>query len=354
MTRVLQAMAGAEFGGAERFFERLVPALGRAGVEQRVLIRTNRRRAEILRAGGIEDIHEMAFGGRLDLVSGPTFRRHIREFRPDVVLTWMSRASRLQPSRSGTGGLPVRVARLGGYYDLKYYRNCDWLIGDTASVVDHVVANGWPAERAIHLANFVEGTPGKAIARRDLYIPERHPLLLALGRLHPNKGFDVLVRAMALLPDMYLLLAGEGPERAALDDLATRLGVKPRIRFLGWRDDVADLFATADMFVHPARHEPLGNVVIEAWAHGVAVVAAAADGPRALIEDGVTGRLVPIDDAEALAAAVRANIEDAGRTRRMADAGMAVYSARYTEATVVANFVRFFEDVVARCAASPA
>ena len=91
-----------------------------------------------------------------------------------------------------------------------------------------------------------------------------------------------------------------------LEKAAGALGVADRVRFLGWRADPSALYRAADVCVFPSRYEPLGNVVIQAWAHGLPVVAAASQGPAALIEDGADGLLVPIDDADALAAAVEA------------------------------------------------
>ncbi len=137
------------------------------------------------------------------------------------------------------------------------------------------------------------------------------------------------------MPEAYLLLAGVGPEREALEKLAVHAGVKPRVRFLGWREDIADLMATADLFVHPARHEPLGNVILEAWAHRRPVVATASDGPRLLIEDGKTGLLTPVDDAPALAAAVRGALADRAAAKRLAEAGHARYQTDFTNAAVV-------------------
>ncbi len=148
MTRVLQAIAGAEHGGAEAFFTRLVLALDRAGLEQRVVMRRHAGRAATLRSGGVEPV-ELPFGGALDFFTARGLRREIAAFRADVVLTWMSRASRLCPA-----GRFIHVGRLGGYYDLKYYRRCGHLIANTRAIVDYMVRSGWPAERAHHLPNF--------------------------------------------------------------------------------------------------------------------------------------------------------------------------------------------------------
>lgn len=344
--KILQAIAGASHGGAERFFERLVPALSRAGIEQRVLIRKDDRRAALLRDQGL-DVQQLRFGGKLDILTPMAFARHAREFKPDIVFTWMSRASGMAPkSTAGQPGGFVRIARLGGYYDLKYYRGCDHLIGDTQSIVDYLTSEGWPEGKAVYLPNFVSDDPGTPIPRKELYIPESAPILLGLGRLHTNKAFDVLLKALVHVPDAYLLLAGVGPEQAALESLATKLGIKPRVRFLGWRDDVPRLFATANLFVHPARHEPLGNVVIEAWAQRVPVVCTASQGPAVLIEDGVSGLLTPLDQPEPLAAAIRRALSSPELRTALAGAGRAIYEARYTEQAVVAAYRRFFESVL--------
>jgi glycosyltransferase involved in cell wall biosynthesis len=345
--RVLQALAGAQYGGAERFFERLVPALGASGIEQRVLIRKDERREKLLAEAGIKDLRSLPFGNRFDMVTRIGFRREVKSFAPDIVFTWMSRATSLAPNSPLGGHAYLRVARLGGYYDLKYYQGCDYLIGDTQSIVDYLVREGWPADRAVYLPNFVDATPGKAISRHDFYVPEAAPLLLALGRLHANKGFDVLLKALVQLPEAYLLLAGVGPEREALEALAVHEGVKPRVRFLGWREDVADLMATADLFVHPARHEPLGNVILEAWAHQKPVVTTASDGPRLLIEDGVSGLLTPLEESPALAAAIRQMLSDRQSARRMAEAGHQRYQLDFTQAAVVGQYRAFFERILA-------
>jgi len=339
--RVLQAMAGAPHGGAEAFFMRLVPALQRAGIQQLVVIRRNAERAAKLREAGIEPV-EASFGGRLDVITPLVLRREIRGFKPHIVMSWMNRATQMCPR-----GNFVHVSRLGGYYDLKYYQACDHLIANTEDIRDYLVNEGWPAEKAHYLPNFADGAAAAPARRADLYTPERGQLILALGRLHPNKAFDVLIQALVRLPEAYLWIAGEGPLRDELEVLAQRVGVKPRVRFLGWRDDVAALLAACDVFVCPSRHEPLGNVVLEAWAQGKPVVAADAVGPGMLIDPMESGILVPVDDAAAMAGAIRAVFEDDDLRARIARGGRAIFEARFSERVVVAKYIAFFEGLLA-------
>ncbi len=339
--RVLQVMAGARHGGAEAFFMRLVPALERAGLEQRVVIRRDGERAAKLQSEGIETL-ELSFGAVLDWRTPLSLGAAIRSFAPQVVLTWMSRASAVCPR-----GRFVHASRLGGYYDLRYYRKSDHLIGNTADIVAYLRRAGWPEERTHYLPNFVDTAAALATPRASLATPEGAPLLLALGRLHSDKAFDVLLAALAELPGVYCWLAGEGPERAALERQAVRLGLGGRLRFLGWREDTAALMAAADLLVCPSRIEPLGNVVIEAWARALPVVAAASAGPKGLITEGENGLLVALEDARGLAAAIGRVLAEPALARHLAEGGGAAHRAAFTKELVVARYMEFFEKVAA-------
>jgi glycosyltransferase involved in cell wall biosynthesis len=345
-SRLLQAIAGAPHGGAETFFVRLAGALQQAGETQRVLIRRDAERSEQLRAAGVE-VGELRFGGRLDMATGYGFRREVATWRPNLVLTWMSRATSACPR-----GEFVHVARLGGYYDLKYYRRCNHLIANTRAIVDYVVAAGWPCERIDYLPNFVPDAGGAKPAAR----PAGDTLALAAGRLHPNKGFALLLEALAMTRDVRLDIAGDGPLRGELEVLAQKLGVANRARFLGWRTDVAALLAQADVFICPSLHEPLGNVVIEAWSAGVPVIATASQGPAALIDNEVNGILVPPPGQRgggpaALAAAIERLCRSPEKRRQLGQAGRRAYEAEYTEAAVVGRYHEFFDRLVEKYSA---
>jgi glycosyltransferase involved in cell wall biosynthesis len=341
MTRLLQAMAGAPHGGAEAFFERLAIALDRAGEEQQLVIRRNSARAERLRRAGLDPV-ELPFGGIVDITTKRRLRQIIGAFRPRVVMSWMSRATRACPR-----GEFVHVARLGGYYDLRHYRHCDHLIGNTRGLTRWLVAQGWPEARVHYLPNFAETAALPPLARASLDTPEGVPLALALGRLHPNKAFDILLAALAQVSDLYLWLAGDGALADALRQQAQSLGIAGRVRFLGWRDDVPALLASADMLVCPSRVEPLGNTIIEAWAARKPVIASAVQGPAELITDGENGLLVPVEDAGALAAALRRLIADRALASALAAAGATTYEANFTEARVVAAYRALFAKVAA-------
>ena len=338
--KLLQAMAGADYGGAEEFFVRLAIALNSSVVQQRVVIRKHKLRASQLRAGGVEPV-ELGFGSPLDVATRWRLRQQISEFKPDIVLTWMNRATAMLPAR----GKFLHVGRLGGYYNLKYYRACDHLVANTEDIANYLKNNGWGEDQVHYLPNFVTAKRVPKIERKELYTSNNATLLLALGRLHENKAFDVLLKAFAQVPNAYLWIAGEGPLRETLEREAERLGVRARTRFLGWRQDVAALYATADILVCPSRHEPLGNVIIEGWAHGVPVVAADNLGPGALIKDGETGLLFPVNDANALAAALKRLISNDELGRRLAENGKKIYKKKFSEKIVVDKYIKLFEQM---------
>ncbi|MCI0752390.1 glycosyltransferase [Teichococcus vastitatis] len=343
--RIAQIMAGARVGGAEGFYERLTLALHRAGDVVLPVIRRDPARAARLAEGGAAPL-QLRFGGPLDLLTTPRLGLALRRFRPDVAVAWMNRGAGKAPR----GPWPL-VGRLGGYYDLKYYRHCDHLVGNTRDLAGWIAAQGWPAERTHYLPNFVAEMGGVAPAALDL--PAGAPVLLGLGRLHRNKGFDTLLRALPAIPGAMLLLAGEGPERSSLESLATELGVAHRARFLGWRQDTAALLAACDVFVCSSRHEPLGNMVIEAWSARRPVVAVAAQGPSELIRDGETGLLVPQDRPESLAAAILALLADPGRRAALAEGGRAAYAADFAEAPVLARWRGFLQGIAASRSSAP-
>lgn len=331
--RIAHVMAGARTGGAELFFERLSAAQSRAGESVLPVIRRDAGRRARLEAAGLRPA-ELGFGGMVDFATRPALRRVLQEFEPVVAVAWMNRAARALPA-----GPWVSVGRLGGYYDLKYYRGCRHLIGNTRGIVDWVRARGWPAERVHHVPNFApdlaSGTPPPG-ARR----------VLALGRLHPNKGFDLLIRAMATVPEATLSIAGDGPERAALEGLAQDEGVAGRVKFLGWREDTGALLAECDVLVCSSRHEPLGNVVIEAFSAGRPVVAAAVAGPVELIEAGRTGLLVPSEDPARLAAAIRTVLDDPALAAGLAAAARDDWARQHAEAPVLARWRETLELMV--------
>jgi glycosyltransferase involved in cell wall biosynthesis len=336
---VLHLLGTAGDGGAETYFVDLLRALQDAGVGQAAAIRRHAGREAALKGAGIP-VKTLAFGGPIDILTRTAVAGYAKLQGAQLCLAWMNRAARHTPK-----GPWARIGRLGGYYNLKYYAGFDELVANTEDIAEWIVGQGWPAGRVRCIPNFAaEPADAPPVPRESLATPASAPLLLAMGRLHDAKAHDVSLTALAELPDAYLWIAGAGPAEAKLKAMAQALGVSARVRFLGWRTDASALYRAADICVFPSRHEPLGNVVIQAWAHGLPVVAAASQGPRALIEEGRDGVLIPIDDAPALAEGVRTLLADNALAKRLAERGRQRVAAEFSEAAVVGQWKTLFSD----------
>ncbi len=164
----------------------------------------------------------------------------------------------------------------------------------------------YPARSVRIIANGValDGGADRAAARRMLAVDDADTVVGAVGRLEHVKGHDVLIEAAAAMrPSPILVIVGDGSRRADLEQLATRLGIADRVRFLGHRDNVAQILPAFDVFCQPSRAEGLPLAVLEAQARGVPVVATdVVDLASAVCP--VSGRLAPPENPAALAKAL--------------------------------------------------
>jgi glycosyltransferase involved in cell wall biosynthesis len=177
-------------------------------------------------------------------------------------------------------------------------------------------------------------TPGPAL--RD------GPVIGSLGRLDEQKGFDVLIRALAELPTARAVIVGEGPERGALEALAREVGVAERLELVGWRDDARAWLGSFDVFVLPSRLEGFPLAVVEAMLAGTPVVATDVASVSEAVLHGRTGLLVRPDDPAALAAAIGELLGDHDRGRALAGAARERAHERFTSAQMVRSYMGIY------------
>jgi glycosyltransferase involved in cell wall biosynthesis len=181
--------------------------------------------------------------------------------------------------------------------------------------------------------------------------PPDEPRIVCVGRLVPQKGWDVAVAALPLVlehvPDAMLVIAGDGSERDALGEQATALGVAEHVDFLGVvpHHDVGALLDTAAVVAMPSRFEGLPLVWLEAASRGRPIVATSVQGLGEVAVDGHTGLVVPVDDPSALAAGLVRVLTDRGLARTLGDAARALVTSEYTLPTCVDRYVALFEHV---------
>jgi glycosyltransferase involved in cell wall biosynthesis len=246
-----------------------------------------------------------------------------REFDPTLVIAHGTRAQTLAAAAFTA---PV-AAVVHNFRSKPVLARCALAICVSASV-QRSVAGAFPGLATARVENFEPLVVG-----RDRNAFGDPPVIGAIGRLHTNKGYDLLLDAAARLRDQgrrfELVIAGDGPEAARLRAQSASLGLEDRVRFPGWVEPPAAL-NDMDVFVSSSRVEPFGLVIIEAMAAGVAVVATDIDGPRDILRGGELGTLAAAGDSDALSAAI-ASVLDApelalSTARRAEAAAMETYS----------------------------
>lgn len=200
----------------------------------------------------------------------------------------------------------------------------------------HVVHNAVPEDR------FAHSTWGKPspLARDSGH----RATVLTTARLHSQKGLEYLLRAAVLIPGVQFLIAGDGPERAALVTQAQALDITDRIVFLGHREDVPELLAHCDLFVLPSLYEGLPLSVLEAMTAGKPVIATAVGGTPEAIHHGETGVLVPPADSLALAGAIHLLLADAALAGRLATAGQQRVRQQFSVTGMIEAVTRIYRD----------
>jgi glycosyltransferase involved in cell wall biosynthesis len=191
---------------------------------------------------------------------------------------------------------------------------------------DLITKVGIPASKVRRIYNGVDTLlyaprpEARPRVRRQIGLSADHLVMGTVARLYPKKGVSTLLEAAAGLrsriPGLRLLIVGDGPERQRLSEQAAALGLHDQVVFLGERTDVPDLLAAMDIFAFPSLFEGFPNAVLEAMAAGLPVVATDIPGTNEVVQDGITGYLVPVDDPKAFAA--KLVILAAEPTRRLA------------------------------------
>ncbi len=243
------------------------------------------------------------------------------------------------PVRIGSRRDLVLPGRTHGQHRLQRltYRLAGRVVANSQAAAAQVVSEGVPASRVSMIPNGIDLAryllPGRRLRRR---------VITTVANLRSEKGHEVLLAAAAIVartfPDVELCLAGGGPMLSALERQAHDSGLAGVVRFLGHREDVPNVLADTDVFVLPSRTEAFPNVLLEAMASRLPVVASDVGGIPELVEHERNGLLVPVGDAEALAAAIRRLIEEPALADTLAAAARQTVESRYSFDRMVAAF----------------
>ena len=177
-------------------------------------------------------------------------------------------------------------------------------------------------------------------------VPAGARVLLAVSRLVPQKGIDVAVDALAEIPDAVLVVLGEGPQRAALEERARALRIADRLFLPGRAGDVEPWLRRAELLVHPARWEGFGLVVLEAMLAAIPVVASRVSAIPEIVADDETGLLVPPDRPRELAAAVTRLLADRDLARALGEAGYRRARAEFSVEKMARRTIEVYENAL--------
>jgi glycosyltransferase involved in cell wall biosynthesis len=233
-------------------------------------------------------------------------------------------------------------------------RRVERIVALATSSIDNLTKRRFPRERISFIPNGVDTDkfrppgPGEPKVRPAGW-PSGGPVVISVGRLFGIKGFDLLLTAWAKVlrhhPEAHLVIAGDGSIRESLLAQAATLGIVGRVTLLGQRDDVPELLRAADIYVSSSRSEGMSNAILEALASGLPVVATRAGAEDDIIDDGVTGLLIPTENAAAIASGLTALLDDPARRRDMAQRARARVLADFQVSAVVERYLRLYQEL---------
>jgi glycosyltransferase involved in cell wall biosynthesis len=279
--------------------------------------------------------------------------RAIRSFRPDIVHANLSSpwscqyaiAAAALTGRSAVAVYQLPVPALSARQRLAKRLTSvrvDLHVGvgeRTSREIESLVGLGAGSVRTVH-----NGVPDVAV--EPMPRPRPGPIIGAVGRLEPQKGFDVLLRALRDVEDVTLVLIGDGSEREQLRSLAGSLELDDRIVWQDWSDDVRSYLPAFDVFVLPSRFEGFPLVVLEALLAETAVVATNVGSVAEAVRHEETGLLVRADNAAALAAALRRLLADADLRRNLGRRGRRLVLDRFTAQHMARSFAAIYDELV--------
>ncbi|NNF08208.1 MAG: glycosyltransferase [Candidatus Eisenbacteria bacterium] len=362
--RILFVNATRRWGGVKSWSLRVARGLRSRGHEVGFVLRPGNPFGEACRA---EDfwVQEMAFGPDWNPIAILNLSRTIRNRRPDLIVTNVSKDNRIAGPAARQNKIPV-LQRVGGPGDIRdrfsmrveQRRYVTHIVTPAHTVVDHLKTFPWmhTEKRVTVVPNGVDLTaflPGEGVGElrvaAEIKPDDPSPILVTTSQLTAIKGHDILMESLSKLAPQhrpYLVCIGEGKEQPRLESLARELNIASQVRFLGFHQHLGSLLEDATLVVQPSYKEGFPNSVVEAMAKGKAIVASDLPGIREAMETDVHGVLVPSGDANILARMIRDLLDNPTKREALGRAARERAESHFSETKMVSLVEALMERVV--------
>jgi glycosyltransferase involved in cell wall biosynthesis len=366
--RILHINSARSFGGGERHTADLANALSRRGHEVFAATPARSPLVEELKRVRPENVFELPLRNALDVQSAIELARRVREREIEIIHAHVARDYLLAALASRRSDAPLVLTR---HLERPLKSLHRWTLSGVARViaVSEAVERAllaqkiFPPEKIRRIPNGIDVERFERRARsfdtqrfRRLSGINGRLVVGIAGELREHKGQEDFIRAAQLIArdftDVDFVIAGEDQStrkeyRVHLERLTRELELQTRVHFTGWVEDVTALLPALDIFVSSSRVEPFGLVMVEAMAAGLPVVATATGGALEIVENGVTGKLVPVGDWQGLAEAVSSLLTHEEERRRMGEQGHRRAREHFSLERMVAETEALYSEVLA-------
>jgi L-malate glycosyltransferase len=369
VVRILHISSARALGGGERHLSDLVNALAVRGHEVHVALAPHSPLRAELAALPEDRLVALPLRNALDVRSAHALARLVRRREIEIVHAHMARDYPLASYAAKRSTRARLIITRHVLFPLN--RLHSWTLSHVSRViaVSRSVARSLEAQRifpsgkisvitnGIDMGRFDAAARGfdREALRRRLGISAERLLVGTIGEIKRLKGQEEFLRAAHLLAQRFpaadFVIAGEdfspkGEHRARVEGLIAELGLQSRVHLTGWLEDVVPLLDALDVFVSASHTESFGLAIVEAMASGTPVVATATEGARETIEDGVSGLLVPVGDAEALAEAVARMLSDTRERERIGARARLLARERFSHERMVAATENLYREAL--------
>ncbi len=272
--------------------------------------------------------------GKWDIFAVKRLRKHLHEWKPDIMIGHGNRAiSLLRQCR-----YPAKLVGVCHNYKFKQLMTCDALISVSNDMRHKIIEQGYKSDHIKVVPNMIH-LPNLTLSEAQKL--DGPTVIGVAGRFVAKKGIDIFIRAIRILLDRQLsfrvVIAGAGEDDVMLRALARDLGLDEVIQFTGWFEDKESFYKSVDIFCVPSLHEPFGIVILEGFAYGLPVISSDAEGPLEIIEDHENGLLVAKGEPEPFADAIQELLMNNDLAQKVAKAGLSKVQTHYAMPVVASK-----------------